>query len=271
MNLARIIQSTALAAAAIVTTLAPALAQAVQQTSLEIANRSNVDCTVWFTLNNYGGISNPGFVQSVVGLPWRHPVNMKQVPGNQFQGSFKLRAGDNAILTTPPGTGIAGNVAFNNPPNNCRGPNTPNGQNLGEFTLNNNTPTFFNNVPPFTQEAVDISCVNGVDVKMAMELVKQGNSGNWSAGAGYPNVTSFANVKFSPPPTSNTGIPGVFPIGCDNCTSSNNPGCSPQWSGYSGNSAPICNVQRPGGNSGGTVRIIYNGEFKVAAQSTRSR
>ncbi|MDZ4836604.1 MAG: hypothetical protein SGJ27_22735 [Candidatus Melainabacteria bacterium] len=265
MKIARMVRSVTLAATALLLSLAPAMAQGNGQTTLDIYNGSNNPVKVFLTLNNYTG-NNPGFVQSVANLPWRHKVNMKVI--NQFQGSFNLRNGDTASLTMPAGQAIAGNIVFGSAPNNCRTQQNPNGQNLGEFTLNNNTAAFFNNNPPYSQEAIDISCVNGVNSKMQFDMTQSNGSGNWGT-AGFNNVTTFANKKFTPPPSSNLGIPGVFPVGCDICTGQVDAGCSPTWTAYTvGNATNICNVQRPGTRSGGTVKITYNGEFPIPASQT---
>ncbi len=58
----------------------------------------------------------------------------------------------------------------------------------------------------------------------------------------------------------NTGNVGVFPYGCDNCTSSDSPpACVGRHPEYA-NAEPICNVQRPAvGNDGGAVRVVFHG------------
>lgn len=264
MKIARIARSLAFAAVALMLSLPPALAQGSGgQTTLKVYNASNNPVTVWLTLNGYGG-SNPGFYSNVSSIPFKPQTTINAV--NPLQGSFTLGAGKMVSVTPPVGTGIAGNFSFGNAPNNCRTPADPNGQNLAEFTLDNNTPAFS---PAYTQEAIDISCVNGVNAKLQFDLTKTSGAGSWQT-AGQSNVTTFANTKFTPPPSSNINLVGVFPVGCDNCTSQANPGCNPQWVPWNvGSTTALCNVQRPASQSGGTVMITFKGFYPVAASQTK--
>jgi hypothetical protein len=117
--------------------------------------------------------------------------------------------------------------------------------NLAEFIINNG-------FQQYGQETIDNSCVAGANALIEMSV----DTDDWTSNWGKVNVTSFVNKKWD----DNTGIVGVFPYGCDNCTSSNQPpecvGVQPQFA----NKEPICNVQRPANsNKGGTLEIKFLG------------
>jgi len=237
-------------------------AQGLGQTALCINNQSNNAVTCWLTLgafpNFYG--TNPGFVQDVqviknafVVSPPSPPITMT---GGGLQGSFQLARGQKVTYNPPVGTAISGNVSFGTPPLSCPPTQYPNGINLGEFTLDNNTPIYVH--PPQAvapQEAIDISCVNGVNCRMQFNL---SGGGNWGT-AGRSSVSTFSNLPLGTKPNSpNVDKVGVFPPGCDNCTSSVNPGCNNVWLNWGKPSkTDLCNVQRPSTQSGGTVEIQF--------------
>jgi hypothetical protein len=129
-----------------------------------------------------------------------------------------------------------------------------------EVTLDNNTPAYVH--PPQAsapQEAIDISCVNGVNCRIQCNV---SGGGNWAT-AGYSSVKTFSNLPLGTPPNSpNLDRVGVFPPGCDNCTSSDNPGCNAVWKDW-GNASKtaLCNVQRPSTQSGGEVAVIFKQFF----------
>jgi hypothetical protein len=85
--------------------------------------------------------------------------------------------------------------------------------------------------------------------------------GKWNAGSSQPDVAGFANKALG----RNTGLVGVFPCGCDNCTSRDKPpqpSCpaSPAPPRFEECQAdPICNVQRDANGSGGSVEVIFHG------------
>ncbi len=273
MKLSKFVRNTVLALAATLLPLSPAMAQGSGgQTILKIYNASNNPVTVWLTLGAYPNFypSNPGFVQNVTALNnlFKPPVNFT---GGGLQGSFVLGAGKLTALTLPVGQAISGNFCFGTlPPTNCTTPTNPNGQNLAEFTLNTNTPAYVH-PPQITQaqEAIDISCVNGVNAKIAMDLYQAAGSGNWAT-TGFGNVTHCENKQFGTKPNSpNRNQVGVFPQGCDNCTSSVNPGCPPQWEGWNPSTTHLCNVQRLSANSGGTVLVTFSGFYPNQSQTVK--
>lgn len=209
------------------------------QTTLKITNRSGAGVKVYLTL---GAVS--GCVQDVNAVP------LVTESENRLQGWFLLAAGATQAYAPPQGQGISGNFAFGSSPRNCPTDEYRNGINLAEFILNNS----FQGAG--AQETIDISCVAGANALLAFAM---SGGGRWNAGASLPAVSRFANKPLG----QNTGLVGVFPCGCDNCTSRANPpqpNCpsSPAPPAYEEcQSQPICNVQRDATNSGGDVEVIF--------------
>ena len=209
-------------------------------TTLKLVNATPDDVEVFITL---GAVA--GCVPSVNDLPFvtNHI--------NKLQGSFHL-AGNKSISYAPPaGMGFNGNLAFGYAPSNCPTPQYPSGINLGEFILNNGFQG------SGAQETIDIGAVAGVNALMRFDLE---GGGSWNAGMTRPNVTSFANKAIG----ENTGLVGVFPYACDNCTASVAPPVCPTRPAGAPNppqpqSEPICNVQRDASQAGGTVILTFNG------------
>jgi hypothetical protein len=211
------------------------------QTTLKITNRSGADVKVYLTL---GAVA--GCVQDVSAIP------LVTNPVNRLQGWFSLSNGATQAYTPPQPQGISGNFAFGSPPLNCPTAEYRNGINLAEFMLNNSFQG------PGAQETIDISCVAGANARIRFEMT---GAGTWNAGPSQPRVADFANKPLG----QNTGLVGVYPCGCDNCTSRNNPpqpSCpkSPAPPAYEECQAePICNVQRDAAGSGGSVEVIFDG------------
>lgn len=217
-------------------------------TQLTIINGSGFDVTVWITLGSYPS----GAVASVQDLPF--VTNF--VPNNPLQGSFVLEPGpDNAMSYTSSGEAFVGNICFGTPPINCPTAGFPSGVNLAEFALN------CNYLPTPGDEAVDISCVAGVNALILFEL---SGGDDWTTGPSDApiTVTQFSNGL----PGQNTGRVGVYPICCDVCTGSLNPpvcpASPPPPACETPQAQPICNVQRASG-SGGTVTIWYDGPTTI--------
>ncbi len=154
------------------------------------------------------------------------------------QGSFTLAP--NQQVSYQSKKAIQGNICFNSPPVNC-----PEEVTVCEFCLNNK------GTVKYAQETIDISCVSGIS--FISKITLQGTK--WTANyKGYDTITVIQNgIK-----GTNSGRPGVYPFGCDNCTSQSSqaPSCT------IGNNEPpqkhnICNVQRNAMLSGGTVMIEY--------------
>lgn len=212
------------------------------QTTLKITNRSGAEVKVYLTL---GAVS--GCVQDV------NAIALVKTPVNPLQGWFPLANGVTQTYTPPQGLGISGNFAFGSPPLNCPTAEFRNGINLAEFMLNN---AFQEGNP---QETIDISCVAGVNALIAFAMT---GGGTWNAGPLRSGVANFANKPLG----QNTGLVGVFPCGCDDCTSRKNPpqpSCpqspNPPPKYEACQSEPICNVQRDASSSGGSVEVIFLG------------
>ena len=210
------------------------------QTTLKITNRSGAEVKVYLTLG-----AAAGCVQDIHAIPLvTHPVN-------RLQGWFLLPHGATKTYAPPHGQGISGNFAFGSPPLNCPTDAYRKGVNLAEFILNNSFQG------SGAQETIDISCVAGANALIAFAM---SGGARWNAGSSHPTVSQFANKPLG----QNTGLVGVFPCGCDNCTSRANPpqpSCpkSPPPPAYEDcQSHPICNVQRDARNSGGDVEVIFH-------------
>ncbi|MBX3134686.1 hypothetical protein KF707_00525 [Candidatus Obscuribacterales bacterium] len=247
----------------IATTNAPAEAQGLGQTKLTVKNDSNAAVTVYLTLGAYPNFypSNPGFVQDVTQVTFTPPVTWT---GSGLQGSFTLARGAKVSYTSPAGTAISGNLSFGTPPLLCPPVAYPNGINLAEFTLNNNTPAYVQSpqaVQP--QESTDISCVNGVNCRIVCNL-NSNNPPTYSGGpwltAGGASVTSMSNLTLGTKPNSpNLNRNGVYPPGCDDCTSSVNPGCNSVWLNWGNvNKKANCTLVRTAATqSGGEVQVLF--------------
>jgi len=82
----------------------------------------------------------------------------------------------------------------------------------------------------------------------------------WNAGPTQPAVTVIENGLWM----LNDGKVGVYPYGCDTCTSITAPPSCPGHMPYeTPQTDAICNVQRPAGNSGGVVRVTYLGPAMI--------
>ncbi len=171
---------------------------------------------------------------------------------NPLQGWFFLPGGATKAYAPPQGQGINGNFTFGSPPLNCPTEQYRSGINLAEFILNNSFQG------SGAQELIDISCVPGTNALIAFAM---SGGGTWNAGSSQPNVSQFANKPLG----QNTGLVGVYPCGCDNCTSRADPPqrhcpASPPPPAYEAcQSQPICNVQRDATNSGGEVEVVFHG------------
>jgi hypothetical protein len=164
-----------------------------------------------------------------------------------LQGFFFLAPNDTVSYKSPVGKGFSGNITFGTPPINC--PDTlefPYGINIFECSLNNG----FASVPN-AQETIDISCVSGVNSKIACSV----SDSNWNAGDTV-GVMAFENSYIY----DNVGRIGVYPFGCDTCTGSKAPPvCVPARKYSQPQSKSICNVQRDATKKGGKVIVKYKG------------
>jgi len=206
----------------------------MSQTTLQVSNSTSGPVVVYITLGAESGNTTLADLQSFV----------TPIPGNDLQGTFCLAGNSTQSYTPPAGTSLIGNLCFGGPPINCPAPGFPNAVNLFEFALN---------LASGGQETVDISCVAGVNASISVAL---SGGGVWNAGSTQPSVASFYNSSIG----SNTGLVGVYPVGCDVCTGSHNPPvCTPPVQTETPQSQAICNVQRDASTSGGTVTATYGG------------
>lgn len=208
------------------------------QTEIIVKNGTSVPVIAWLTLG-----ATPGCVSSVGEVPFV----TNQV--STLQGWFSLAARASVSYTSQPSVGFNGNVTFGTPPMNCPTADYPDGINVAEFIVNNG----FQGVT--AQETIDISAVSGVNALIGFQM---SGGGNWSATSAYPNITSFSNHAIG----SNVGRVGVYPYGCDDCTSSVHPPACAVPPVHAPNpivpqTEPICNVQRPASTSGGSVTITF--------------
>jgi len=208
-------------------------------TTLQLTNATKESAKVYITLG-----ATPGCVQDVSHLVFSD-ASIKITALAPLMGFFSLNPGS-TFIAAPTNLGFNGNISFDTPPMNCKSPELSNGMNLAEFIINNG----FQDGNP--QETIDNSCVCGANAVIKFDL----SADDWAANYGKIAVTSFQNKSWD----NNTGIVGVFPYGCDNCTASTSPpdciGLQPQFA----NTDPICNVQRNAkSNKGGNVHITFLG------------
>ncbi len=202
------------------------------QTTLKVKNSTTQDVEVWLTLGNV-----EEFITDVEGI--------FGITTSGDQGSFILKAGEEIEYTSE--RGISGNISFGSAPENCPTTEFPNGFNIFEFCLNNSSQA---GAP---QETIDISAVAGVH---SLIRATTSGGGTWNAGTDYQGISSFENGELY----TNTGRIGVFPYGCDNCTSIDlPPPCVAHPAYETPQAEPICNIQRDAVNSGGTILVEFLG------------
>ena len=214
-------------------------------TRIRIVNESNKPVVVWVTLG-----ATDGCLQHITEIPY---ITDSVAP---LKGYFTLQAWDSTADYAPVGMGFNGQLSFNTPALNCPTQQFPEGVNIFEFIVNN---SFQSGIP---QETVEISCVAGVNCLIQGTL--SGGSA-WNASSMYPSVSMIYNRgKFD-----NSGLIGVFPYGCDDCTASvAPPACAKN--DRDKQKYPICTVQRNAvGAGGGLVRVAYKGGAPQPAMKKR--
>lgn len=205
-------------------------------TRLHVTNASSSPVLTYITLG-----ATPGCVQDVADLTISDGLTINKL--YPLQGTFVLPP-TTIEITAPEGLGFNGNLSFGTPPLNCPCPDWPEGVALAEFIINNG-------FQPGGQETVDISCVCGSNAYLGFDL----SSDDWTANGGAISVKRIRNsTRYE-----NTGLVGVYPYSCTNCTASvGAPKCVGEHPEYA-NALPICNVQRSASQSGGIVRVIFDG------------
>jgi hypothetical protein len=197
-------------------------------TELTLVNNSQDSVLVYLTLSGY---------------PASDTVHVKDVNGifgctqSGLVGSFYLPATDSVSYTST--LWFSANVSFGSQPLNCTTTAWPTGVNPFEFNLNNN------------QESIDISAMGGVNCLLSVNLI---GGPQWQASPSYPNVRYFYNDSM----WKNTGLVGVYPYGCTNCTNTEGKQ-SCQSPNEQPNSKPICTPTRSANVHGGRVVVKFNG------------
>lgn len=206
-------------------------------THLKLTNNSASPVLAYLTLG-----ATPGCVQDVADITVTDGIVINKL--YPLMGNFTVPATTTVEITAPAGLGFNGNFSFGTPPLNCPCPDWPEGVALAEFILNNS-------FQAGGQETVDISCVCGANAYLGFDL----SSDDWTANGGAIAVKRIRNgTRYE-----NTGLVGVYPYGCDNCTASDAPpSCVGQQSQFA-NDLPICNVQRDASLPGGVVRVVFEG------------
>lgn len=207
-------------------------------THLETHNASDQLVLVYLTLG-----ATPGCVQDVSTITFTPAVTLNVIA--PLMGSFTVPAHHTIHIAAPDNLGLNGNLCFGSPPINCPCPDWPNGVALAEFIINNGFQSG-------GQETIDISCVAGSNAFLRFDL----SAADWSSNGGAISVTQIRNsTRYQ-----NTGLVGVYPYGCDDCTASVSPPSCVGIQSQFANSEPICNVQRPAAtNQGGTVKVSFLG------------
>ena len=212
-----------------------AITDTIENTELLLVNNTYDTIRSWLTLSIYTDTLKNYFVQNVIGI--------FGIPDSGSSGNFMLLPKDTLSYTSL--LGLSGNLCFGGPPLNCPNKHFPYATNIFEFCLNNNF-----GVNP--QESVEISCVAGVNSYLIGKLTGP----NWIVTTGIDTVTVFRNASYG----NNTGLYGVFPTGCTNCTNREGaPACQDSLRPDQPNTQPICIIQRPAVGSGGAVVCLFNG------------
>lgn len=207
----------------------------VETTEFVLVNNTFDTVSVWLTLNIYTDTLKNYYIQNVFGI--------FGITDSGAVGNLNLLPKDTLYYNSA--MALAGNICFGGQPVNCSNKQFPYGTNIFEFCLNNN----FGLYP---QESVEISCVAGVNSYIIGRL----NGDYWNVTTGIDTVRTFRNATFG----NNTGLYGVFPTGCTNCTNQDGaPVCTPKLPFDKPNNKPICIIQRPAVGSGGSVFCYFNG------------
>lgn len=212
-----------------------AIVDSTTNTTLLVVNNTTDTVNVWLTLGVYTDSLKNYYLQNVNGV--------FGILDSGAVGIFAVLPNDTLSYTST--LGLSGNLCFGGPAINCPNTQWPTATNIFEFCLNNN----FGLNP---QESVEISCIAGVNAFLAGRLIGD----NWIVTQGIDTVRTFKNDIVG----HNSGLYGVFPTGCTNCTNQQGaPTCTPAIAFDTPNNFPICIIQRPAIGSGGTVICIFNG------------
>lgn len=159
---------------------------------------------------------------------------------NDLMGKFLLAAGTTQEFD-PKEMCFSGNVCFYIEPQCPIEGATFNkgekGTSIAEFTLNPSSGC---------DEAFDISCVNGINSFIEIEVDGEG----WHYGSNKTPISKIYNKGLG----LNSGNPGVFPVNCTDCIRLKGDAPCPTLPVGPAQKERICNIQRT--ERGGTVNII---------------
>ena len=199
-----------------------------ESTQLTLVNSTKDSVLVYLTLSGYPASDT------------LHVKNVYAIFGclqSGLVGSFYLPSKDSISYTST--KWFSGNIGFGTQPMNCTTTAWPTGANPFEFNLNNN------------QESIDISAMGGVNCLLTVDLI---GGPQWQASPAYPNVRYMYNDSM----WQNTGLIGVYPYGCTNCTNAQGKQ-SCQTPNEQPNTQPICTPTRGAGLHGGVLRVSFLG------------
>ena len=203
-------------------------------TGFEIVNTTKDSVLMYLTINKP---TDSTWVQNVDGI---FGIN-----SSQLRGTIWVQPND--TLKYNPTLCFSGNVSFGTPPQNCPTDQFVNGINLFEWSVN---------VAKGSNEALDLSCVAGVNCIMKIDLI---GGADWIANG--KSVRSIKNKEM----WHNTSIYGVFPYGCTNCTNTNGKQLC-QSPNENPNTEKICTPTRNTNEKGGKIRISFLGYTPVPAK-----
>ena len=203
-------------------------------TKLSVYNGSDeaVEVYVTFAANNANNLCCPS-PATVGDFPFLTKVN-------NLRGKFTLGSKQTQVFD-PQGMCFSGNVGFYIEPQ-CPVPGADfhhgaQGTNIAEFTLNPSSAC---------DEAFDISCVNGINCFIGMEV--DPNLG-WHYGPNNTPITTIYNKGLQ----ENSGNPGVYPVNCTDCIRLVGVPPCPSLPTGPAQTERICNIQRS--QRGGTVQV----------------
>lgn len=204
-----------------------------QNTGFEVVNSTKDSVLMFLTIDAPADSTWVQSVDGIFGIP----------AGSELQGSVWLKPND--TLSYTPTLKFSGNITFGTIPQNCPSQAWPTGTNLFEWSTN---------VAKNGCEGLDLSCIHGANCIMHIDLI---GGPDWLANG--KSVRTIENKFIG----KNTGIYGVFPYGCTNCT--NTIGKDPcQTPNETPNTEPICSPTRGKDQKGGKIRITFKGYFEPA-------
>lgn len=255
-------------------------------TSLQIYNASNAAVNIEVTTQSPGPIVQAGCTTQASDLRVTDTQTGVAITPTQYgpveNGTFSVASGHTVTVTSILGPCLQGIVFFFGSPGQCAcGPNTPipncagftpfvqgpaqpNGVNQGEASLN----------LPTSNEAIDISCVQGANSALQMVVTAPAGGPFWFLGNDPTPITTTITTQNSwvniagkvdnncVSTATNQPIPGIFPFGCTDCINSPSPPCGAPFCVPAWGSNPGCQYNRAplaGQQFGGIVQFNYLG------------